>query len=237
VQRRVAHPLLPLRVILDRDRGGAYIAVAVAGAGMFGVFLFLTYYLQQTLGFSPVEAGLGFLPMTAALLIGVGVATGGLLPRVGPRPVVTVGMVLASAGLLLLTQVEVDSSYAADVLPGMLVVGLGIGLTMATVMGAATLGVRASDAGVASAMVNTGQQIGGSIGTALLSTLSASAVTDYLESRPRTSGVLEQASVHGYTTAFWIAAAIFGCGAVICGLLMRPGVPEVDPAAQPAMAH
>jgi EmrB/QacA subfamily drug resistance transporter len=237
IQRRVTSPLLPLRVVTDRNRGGAYIAVALTGAGMFGVFLFLTYYLQQTLGFSPVEAGLGFLPMTAALMIGVGVATAKLLPRVGPRPVLTFGMLLASAGLLLLTQVEVDSTYASAVLPGMLVVGFGIGLTMATVMGSATLGVRPRDAGVASAMVNTGQQIGGSIGTALLSTLASSAVTSYLDGRPRTAAVAAEAAVHGYTTAFWISAAIFTAGAIVCGALMRPGVPELHPSAAPLVAH
>jgi EmrB/QacA subfamily drug resistance transporter len=237
LQRRVANPLLPLRVVLDRTRGGAYIAVALAGAGMFGVFLFLTYYLQETLGFSPVEAGLGFLPMTAALLIAVGMASGKLLPRVGPKPVVTGGMLLAATGMLILTQVTVDSTYAGGVLPGLLVTGFGIGLIMASVMSGATLGVKPSDAGVASAMVNTGQQIGGSIGTALLSTLSSSAVTSYMDGRQQTPDVLESAAVHGYTTAFWISAAIFAAGAVICGFLLRPGVPELAPGAEPIMAH
>jgi EmrB/QacA subfamily drug resistance transporter len=237
IQRRVANPLLPLRVVLDRNRAGAYLAVAIAGAGMFGVFLFLTYFLQQTLGFSPVEAGLGFLPMSAAVIVGVGLTTTKLLPRVGPRPIVALGMAAAAGGMLLLTQVAVDSTYAANVLPALLVAGFGFGLIMATVMASATLGVRPSDTGVASAMVNTGQQIGGSIGTALLSTLSASAVSGYLEGRPQSADVLAQAAVHGYTTAFWIAAGIFAAGALICGLLLRPGVPEVDPGAELVMAH
>jgi EmrB/QacA subfamily drug resistance transporter len=237
IQRRVEHPLLPLRVLLDRNRAGAYVAVAIAGAGMFGLFLFLTYFLQDTLGFSPVEAGLGFLPMTAALLVGVGLSSAKLLPRIGPRVVVTLGMALAGTGMLVFTQLTVDSSYATDVLPGLLVLGLGVGLTMATVMANATLGVRTSDAGVASAMVNTGQQIGGSIGTALLSTLSASAVTSYLDSHPKSADLAAQAAVHGYTTAFWISAAIFAGGAVVCGVLLRPGVPQVEPGAELAMAH
>jgi len=237
IQRRAAHPLLPLRVITDRNRGGAYVAVAVAGAGMFGMFLFLTYFLQQTLGFSPVEAGCAFLPLTAALLVGVGVSSTKLLPRVGPRPAVTLGLLLASTGMLVLTQLTVDSSYATGVLPGLLLVGFGLGLTMASVMAGATLGVRPADAGVASAMVNTGQQIGGSIGTALLSTLSASAVTGYLAGKEQTADVLARASVHGYTTAFWISAGIFAAGAVICGALLRPGVARIEPGAEPAMAH
>ena len=236
IERRVESPLLPLRVVLDRTRGAAYLAVAVTGAGMFGVFLFLTYYVQETLGFSPVQAGLAFLPMTAALLIGVAL-TNRLLPRIGPRPVVVCGMLFAASGMLLLTRVEVDSTYAAAVLPGLLVVGLGIGMTMATVMGNATLGIRPADAGVASAMVNTGQQIGGSVGTALLSTLASSAVTSYLAGQPKTPEVLAQAAVHGYTTAFWISAAIFAGGALVCGTLLRPGVPQVAPGAEPVLAH
>jgi len=237
LQRRVEHPLLPLRVVTDRDRGGAYIAVGLAGAGMFGIFLFLTYYLQETLGFSAIEAGLAFLPMTAALLIGVGLSSAKLLPRTGAKPVITLGLLLAAAGMVLLTQVEVDSSYAEAVLPGLLVVGFGVGLTMATVMSNATSGVRPSDAGVAGAMVNTGQQIGGSIGTALLSTLASSAMTSYIEARPRSAAVAEQAAVHGYTTAFWISAAIFAGGALVCGTLMRPGLPKLDTALEPVMAH
>jgi EmrB/QacA subfamily drug resistance transporter len=235
IQRRVARPLLPLRVVLDRSRGAAYLGVAVVGAGMFADFLFLTYYLQDTLGFSPVEAGLAFLPMTGALLIGVGASTSKLLPRVGPRAVITLGLLLASTGMVLLTSVTVDATYAGAVLPGLLVVGLGAGLTMSTVMNSATLGVRESDTGVASAMVNTGQQIGGSIGTALLSTLASSALTSYMDGRPHTPDVLAQAAVHSYTTAFWVAAAIFAAGAVICGSLMRPGTVRL--VAAPAMAH
>jgi EmrB/QacA subfamily drug resistance transporter len=237
LQRRVKNPLLPMRVVTDRNRGGAYLAVGLAGAGVFGVFLFLTYYLQQTLGFSPVEAGLGFLPMSAAVMVGVGLATNALLPRVGPRRVVTVGMLLSAAGMLLLTQLSVDSTYAAGVLPGLLVVAFGFGLTMATVMANATLGVSPADAGVASAMVNTGQQIGGSIGTAVLSTVAASAVTSYMDGRQPAPDVLAQAAVHGYTTAFLVAAAIFAIGAIVCGRLMRPGVPQVGIAAEPALAH
>jgi EmrB/QacA subfamily drug resistance transporter len=237
LQRRVRNPLLPLRVVLDRNRGGAYLAVALAGAGMFGVFLFLTYYLQQTLGYSPVTTGLAFLPMTGALMIGAGVAANKLLPRTGPKPIVAAGMLLAAAGMLYLTGVSVDSSYAPDVLPGLLVGGLGMGFIMATSMSTATLGVRAADAGVASAMVSTGQQIGGSIGTALLSTFGSTAATSYLSGKPHTADVAAQAAVHGYTTAFWISAGIYLTGAVVCGTLLRAGAPERVPGAEPVFAH
>ena len=117
LERRAAHPLLPLRVVLDRDRGGAYLAIGISGAGMFGVFLFLTYYLQQTLGFSPIQTGLAFLPMSAAIMVTATTATTVLVPRVGPRPLVTTGMALAAVAMAILAQLDVDSSYAAHVLP------------------------------------------------------------------------------------------------------------------------
>jgi hypothetical protein len=146
-------------------------------------------------------------------------------------------MLSSAAGMLVLAHVGVDSSYASDVLPALLVVGLGIGLSMATVMQTATLGVRASDTGVASALINTGQQIGGSIGTALLSTLASSAATSYVTSHGPTPAGLTQAAVHGYTTAFLASAAIFATGALVCGALLRPGVAQVDLSAEPVFAH
>jgi len=237
IQRRVEHPLLPLRVVLDRNRGGSYLAVGLVGAGMFGVFLFLTYYLQQTLGFSPIQTGLAFLPMVGALMATATTATTQLLPRTGPRPLLTLGMVLAAAGMVLLAQLGVDSSYAAHVLPALIVTGLGLGLVMAPAMNSATLGVDAADAGVASATVNTMQQIGGSMGTALLSTLASSAVTSYVASRPPSAALAAQAAVHGYTTAFWWSAGIFAVGAIVCGLLLRGGAPQLEPSAEPVFAH
>jgi EmrB/QacA subfamily drug resistance transporter len=237
LQRRVAHPLLPLRVVLDRNRGGSYLAIGIVGAGMFGVFLFLTYYLQQTRGFSPIQTGLAFLPMVAAVMVTATIATTRVLPRTGPRPLITLGMMLASAGLVLLAQLGVDSSYAAHVLPGLIVSGIGIGLVTSPAMNTATLGVDAADAGVASATVNTMQQIGGSIGTALLTTLSTSATTSFLVGKSPSSGAVAQAAVHGYTTAFWWAAAIFGAGAIVSGLLLRSGAPQLGRAPEPVLAH
>jgi EmrB/QacA subfamily drug resistance transporter len=237
IERRAAHPLLPLRVVLDRNRGGSYLATGIAGAGMFGVFLFLTYYLQQTLGYSPIETGFAFLPMLGAVMLTATMSTAALLPRVGPRPLVTLGMLFAAGGMVLLAQLAVDSTYAAHVLPGLLLSGVGIGLVMAPAMSTATLGVDEHDAGVASATVNTMQQIGGSLGTALLSTLSASAVSSYMAGKATTADVAAQAAVHGYTTAFWWAAAIFAAGALVSGLLLRTGAPQVAPGAQPVLAH
>src|SRR5262245_4180617 len=179
VERRAEQPLLPLRVVADRARGGGFLALAIVGAGMFGVFLFLTYYMQQTLGFSPLVSGLAFLPMLAMVMPAGTIGQTRLLPRFGPRPLVAAGMLLSAAAMLMLTGVSVHSSYGIEVLPGLLVIGIGLGLIFAPAMDTATRGVAGADAGVASALVNTGQQVGGSIGTALLSTLAAGAAGAY----------------------------------------------------------
>jgi EmrB/QacA subfamily drug resistance transporter len=233
IERRVAQPLLPLGVVLDRNRGGSYLAIAIVGIGMFGSFFFLTYYLQQTLGFSPIEAGVAFLPLVAAVMVSATICSTVFLARTGPRPLMTLGMVFAAAGSFALTQLGVDSSYAPHVLPALILVGIGLGLIMAPAQNVATLGVRTADAGVASAMVNTMQQVGGSLGTAALSTLSASATTSYLAGKQPSANVIAQATVHGYTTAFWVATAIFAAGAIACGLVLRGGalrpVPEPSP--------
>jgi EmrB/QacA subfamily drug resistance transporter len=237
LQRRVAHPLLPLRVVLDRDRGGSYLAMGLSAIAIFGVFLFLTYYLQQNLGFSPIQSGLAFLPMTFAIMISATTAQTKLVPRFGARPLVGLGMAAGAVGMMYLTGIGVHSSYASHVLPALMVMGVGFGLIFAPAMSAATLGVDPQDAGVASALVNAMQQIGGSIGTALLSTLAASASTSYLAGRRPTPDLVAQAAVHGYTTAFWWSAAIFGVAAVACTLLLRPGVPATAPAGEPVFAH
>jgi EmrB/QacA subfamily drug resistance transporter len=239
IESRVDHPLLPLRVVADRGRGGAYLAVAIVGAGMFGVFLFLTYYMQQTLGFSPLKTGLAFLPMMAVLIPTGAIGQTRLVPRFGARRLVTLGMALGATAMLILTRVTVDSSYAAHVLPGLIVMGLGLGLIMAPAISTATFGVERRDAGVASAMVNTGQQIGGSIGTALLSTLASGAASSYGAAHRPAADLAAQAAVHGYTTAFTWSAAIFAAGALAAWLLLPSGAPEVAPDAdaEPVFAH
>jgi hypothetical protein len=231
IERRVAHPLLPLRVVLDRNRGGSYLAVGIIGIGMFGSFFFLTFYLQRTLGYSPIETGLAFLPQVAAVMTTATTSSTVLLPRTGPRPLVMLGLLVAAAGMVVLTQLGVDSSYATHVLPGLILVGLGLGLVVAPALNTATLEVRAADAGVASATVNTMQQIGGSLGTALLSTLAATATSGYLAGKQPNPAIVAQATVHGYTVAFWWVAAIFVVGAAVCGLLLRAGAPQREPAA------
>ena len=237
IERRSANPLLPMRVVLDRNRGGSFAAVGIAGAGVFAVLLFLTFYLQDSLGFSPIETGLAFLPMTPMTMLSSSLASTRLMPRFGPRPLVVAGMVLSAAGMLCFAQLTVDSAYVTFVLPGLVLMGAGMGLIFAPAMATATSGVDPEDAGVASALVNTTQQIGGSVGTALLSTLSVSAVGSYLASHQGGAQVAAEASVHGYTTAFWWAAGIFVAGAIVSALLLRPGTADVDPAAEPVLVH
>jgi EmrB/QacA subfamily drug resistance transporter len=234
IEARVAHPLIPLRVLGDRTRGGALLTVLTIGVGMFAVFLFLTYYLQQNLGFSPIRSGVAFLPMIGALAVTATMATSLVVPRVGPRPLVPAGFVVGALGMLWLTQLGTGSTYAADILGPLLVMGFGIGLAMAPAMTAGTSGVAASDAGVASALVNTAQQVGGSVGTAVLSTIATSAATHYLVGKAPSASLLAAATVHSYTTTFAWVAGFFAVGAVVSGLLLRSGPLAVDPEAAPA---
>jgi EmrB/QacA subfamily drug resistance transporter len=236
IERRVAHPLLPLRILQDRDRAGSYVAMAMASMGMFGVFLFLTYYLQQTLGYSPVDTGLAFLPMSAGVILAATVGGSLLLPRLGRRRLVSMGMAAGALAMVMLTRIGVDTSYASHVAPGLVLLGLGIGMVFSSAYSGGTVGVGAEDAGVASAMVNTSQQVGGSFGTALLSTLFASAVSGYAVSGGSGHAVFEAAQVHGYRTAFWWSAAILGAGAVASAVLFRPGLPAPQPDGQPVPA-
>ncbi len=241
-QGRTVHPLLPLRVVLDRNRGAAYLGILIVGAGMFGVFLFLTYYMQGILGYSPVVNGLAFLPMVFCIAIAANVSNIVLLPRIGPKPIVIVGTLLLTGGQVWLTQVGVHSSYAQAILGPILVTGLGMGLMFSTCMNTGTFGVRPQDAGVASAAVNTGQQLGGSIGTSLLNSIAVSAAASYIAANARTFhgpalALQAAAAVHSYTTVFWWGAGVFLCGTVICGTLMRRGPLYVKPGSPPPQAE
>ncbi|HEV3378236.1 MAG TPA: MFS transporter [Thermoleophilaceae bacterium] len=230
LQRRSPNPLLPLGVVANRNRGASFLAIGTAGAGIFGIFLFLTFYLQQTKGMSPFETGLAFLPLSFSIAPTIAIVTTRVLHRTGPRPLVPAGMLSAALGMVLLTRIGVDSGYASHVLPSLILIGIGYGLILGPSFATATLGVPARDSGVASAMVNTSQQVGGSIGTALLSTVAVSATTDFLTANGPGPEALRKAAVEGYVTAFWWAAGIFAAGALVCGALLRSGV-------RPAPAH
>jgi EmrB/QacA subfamily drug resistance transporter len=234
VETRVDHPLLPLRIVRDRTRSASYLAQLVTGAGLFAVFLFLTYYLQTTLDYSPIKTGIAFLPMIAALAI-TAQLVGPVLARVGPRPIVPVGMLLAATGMLLFLRLGLDSSYVGYVLPGLLVTGIGLGMIFAPSIQGAVSGVAADDAGVGSALVNTMQQIGGSIGTAVFSTLASTATVNYLHSHGQ--GAARQAALEGYLTVFGWAALIFAIGAVITATLLRSGPMPASADGTTVLAH
>ncbi|MGI3786515.1 MAG: MFS transporter [Janthinobacterium lividum] len=221
VERRSVHPLLPLGVLLDRTRGAAYLCVGITGIGSFAVFLFLTYYLVDTLGFTPIQSGTAFLPMVAMLVVGAVVSGAVLVPRFGPRPIVPFGCLLGAGGMALLTGIGVRSTYTGTVLPALLALGLGLGLVFGPAQNAATSGTAIDEAGVASAMVNTAQQIGGSIGTAVFSALSAGLTTSYLAAHGPTAMVA--ATLASYHLVFWVAAATFVASGVLAALLFRTG--------------
>jgi EmrB/QacA subfamily drug resistance transporter len=220
VERRVAEPLLPLHVVWHGTRGGAFLAIAMLGIAMFGVFLFLTYFLQQNLGYSPIRAGVAFMPLNLSIMVVAGAGGAMLLPRFGPRVLLTAGLVISALGMAYLAQLDSGSGYADGVLPAMILVGVAAGLVFSTTFATATSGVDERDAGVASAMLNTAQQVGGSIGTALLSTLFASAVSDYAQENPGPRVAIE-ASIRGYETVFWWAAALSLIGAALTFVVMR----------------
>jgi EmrB/QacA subfamily drug resistance transporter len=245
IEARVAHPLLPLRVLADRNRGASYLTIAIAGMAMFGTFLFLTFYLQGIKGYSPIRTGAAFLPLTLVLMATAITASIVLRPRFGPRPLVTIGMALGAVAMLYLSRLGVSSSYAVHILPTLLVQGVGLGLVFSTATNSATFGVRPSDAGVAAATTNASQQIGGSLGTALLSTVAATATTSYLKGLEATAANIARATVHGYTTAWEWSAVFFAIGAVVAAALYKGGKPTAESAgekasestAAPVLAH
>ncbi|MFD9724214.1 MFS transporter [Streptomyces sp. NPDC059072] len=233
VESKVKSPLLPLRVLLERNRGGVYLSLGLAVIAMFGLFLFLTYYLQVVKGFSPVKTGFAFLPMIAGMITGSTQIGARLMTRVAPRLLMGPGFLLAATGMLLLTQLEVGSSYPALILPAQLLLGLGMGTAFMPAMSLATHGVNPADAGVASAMVNTSQQVGGAIGTALLNTIAASATTAYLTDHAAEAAaggaaaklVQAQAMVEGYSSAIWWAVGILVASSTIALTLINTGRP------------
>ncbi|MHB1836273.1 MAG: DHA2 family efflux MFS transporter permease subunit [Solirubrobacteraceae bacterium] len=240
-ERRVKHPLLPMRVVLDRNRGGAYGAMFLASVGMFGVFLFLTYYLETVLGYSPVRTGLAFLPLTVLVLIVSGLANTVLITRVSPRVLVAIGLLASAGGMALLTRIGLHSTYVSTVLPPLLVLAAGLGLVFAPCFSLGTLGVAGGDAGVASATINVAQQVGGSIGTALLNSIATGAAASYVAAHAAATPptlLAASAAVHSYIVAFWVGAGIFVLAAVLIAPLLRPGVPDLaaNEAMQAAMA-
>ncbi|GAA1374574.1 MFS transporter [Streptomyces beijiangensis] len=237
-QSRAANPLLPLHIVKNRNRGGSMLTMGLAMIGMFGLFLFMTYYLQNILGYSPLKTGFAFLPMSVAIIIGSTQISARLLHHVPPRLLMGPGLLLGAAGLFTLTFLGTHSSYAAHILPGMLMLGLGMGLTFMPVMATATAGVAPQDAGVTSATVNTAQQVGGSVGTALLNTIATTSTATYLTAHvgdaARTghlppaakAGIANSAVVHGFTVATGWAALIMLAASAVAVLLVTAPAPR-----------
>ncbi|WP_328538094.1 MFS transporter [Streptomyces sp. NBC_00344] len=232
-QTRAKRPLLPLHIVRNRNRGGSILTMCLATIGLFGLFLFMTYYLQTILGYSPIRAGCAFLPMSAMIIIVSTQVSARLLHFVPPRLLMGPGMLIAAGGLFTLTFIGTHSGYLTHILPGTLMLGLGMGLTFMPVMATATSGVAERDSGVTSATVNTAQQVGGSIGTALLNTLATTTTADWLASRlPSVTSKAEKTQtvksgvVHGFTVATGWASLIMLVGAVIATVLVTAPSPR-----------
>ncbi|MGY1688592.1 MFS transporter [Geodermatophilus sp. SYSU D01105] len=241
VELRVRNPLLPMRIVLDRNRGGAYLTSTLVGAGLIGAFFFLSLYFQQVLGYQPVHAGLASLPTTLGVLVSAGTASA-MVPKVGPKPLMVLGGLLAAGGLFVLSFLTVDSSFWTHAFPGQLLLGLGLGFTFVPLSNLALVGAGAHDAGAASAVLNATQQVGASIGTALLATLSVGAITDHVTGvatsggNPQDPAVGLQAQVEGYTTAFTWAAALLVLGALVSAVLIKATRADL-PAEGDAVVH
>jgi len=255
LESRNSSAILPMRILRDRNRAGAYLVGLLVGTGLFAVFLFLTFFLQSVKLWTPLQSGYAFLPFSAGVIIGAGVGSQ-LVLKVGAKIVVPAGLVLGTVGLLLLSRLTLESSYAGTILPAILLISVGMGFIFMSTTNVALHGISPADSGVASAMVNTTQQIGGSLGTALLSTFALSATTSYLTSHAKSPAELgaaamvksdpqhasaaarlavNAASTHGYSVAFVWAAGFFALAAVLSVLLINADKHEAE-SAEPSMA-
>ncbi len=220
LETRTENPLLPMRVILDRNRGASYLTSVLLGSGLLGMFLFMTYYLQQTLHYTALHAGIAYLPFSAGIVV-TATFTARLLPRFGPRALMSTGALLATAAMVWLTQLTLTSSYVTGILPAFLVMSVGMGLVFVPLSNTALTGVANHDAGVASALVNTTQQVGGSLGTGLLNTIFTTAVAGYLAGHGASALSQANAAIHGYNVAFTVSAILMAVAAVVAFTLIR----------------
>jgi EmrB/QacA subfamily drug resistance transporter len=235
VEARSSHPLLPLRVVAERNRGGSYLATLLTGAGLFAMFVFLSYYLQQVLHYSALKAGVAFLPFAAGVILAAG-ASSVVVPRVGPRLPMTVGLIGGALGLAWLTQIGVHTSYWTHVLPPQILMSAGLGFAFPALSSTALTRVQERDSGVASALVNTTQQVGGSLGTALLNTIAATATATYIAAHGR---AFSQAGVvHGFTVAFAVGASLLALAAIVTAVAVTARSSDLpNPAVSPVLAE
>ncbi len=229
-ESRVANPLLPLRVLWDRNRGVSYLVSVLIGAGLLGMFLFMTYYLQLTLHYSALKTGVAYLPFSGGIIVAAGLAAQ-LLPRFGPRVLMTTGGLMAGGAMVWLTQLDLNSSYVTHILPSFIAMSLGMGLMFVPLSSTALSGVGNHDAGVASAMVNTTQQVGGSLGTALLNTIFTTALASYAAVHGVSPVAQAHGAIHGYNVAFTVSAVLLVAGAVLTVLFIRKPAETAAPTA------
>jgi EmrB/QacA subfamily drug resistance transporter len=234
MEQRAAHPILPLGVLLNRTRGASYLTILLLAIGMFGVFLFLTYYLEEIAGYSAVRAGCAFVPLTVCIVFSSIMTNTRLLPRFGPRWLVAGGATMGALAMVYFAQISSSTSYWGGIFPPELIFGLGVGAVFGSCINMATRGTTAETAGVASALVTTGQQVGGSIGTSLLNTIATSvaatyltghATAAYLEAHAKTlptTAVYAAAQTHSYDISFYIAAG-FMIVAAVGAAIIYPG--------------
>jgi len=238
IELRHHQPLIRLDILRTRSLAGADLVMLLVAAGMFAMFFFASLYVQDVMHYSPLRAGLAFLPVTAAIIAGAGLSQQ-LIRRMGVRAVAMVGMTLAATGLVVLSRVPVDGTYLANLLPGLLTMALGMGLTFVPVTLIATTNVDPSDAGLASGLLNTAQQVGGALGLAVLATLAANRTSSVLGGLGHAPTQLDRVSalVGGFQLAFIVAAVLIASGVVAMGALVRrEHVELIDLEAQPALA-
>jgi EmrB/QacA subfamily drug resistance transporter len=237
IESKVANPLMPLRVITERNRGGSYLGSLIVGAGLFSMFLFLGLYLQVILGYTPLRSGFAFIPFSIGIIVFAGVASQ-LLPKIGPKPLMVPGLIFAGIGLLMLTRITPETGYATHVLPSLLIMSSGIALVFIPLTSTSLHGVSGRDTGVASAMVNTSQQIGGSLGVALLNTIAATAATSYAAANTELGKMVQPFAVtHGFTVAFKVSAALLFAGAVVLFFFINVGKDSLVETEGAAVGH
>ncbi|MEY3920164.1 MAG: hypothetical protein RLZ15_958 [Actinomycetota bacterium] len=222
-EKRAKYPLMPLHVIKERNRGGSYLGMLIVGAGLFSMFLFLGLYLQVVLRWTPLHSGFGFLPFSIGIALNAGIVSK-LLPKNGPKPHMIVGLILAAAGLMLLSTITPTSNYWTHVFPALIIMSTGMANVFIPVTTTALHGVGNRDAGVASALTNTSQQIGGSLGTALLNTVATTATTNYIAANQKLGELaLPNGLVHGYVQSFRVGALFLVVGAIVLALAINVG--------------
>ncbi len=212
-ERRSDAPLVPFSFFADRTRTGANVVGLLVGASLFSMFFFISLYMQQVLGYSPIKAGLSYLPLALSIIVAAGIASQ-LVTRVGFKPVLAAGLALIAAGLLWFSRVSVDGGFETDILGPSLLAAFGLGFSFVPVTIAAVSGATDRDAGLASGLINTAQQVGGALGLALLSTIATSRTSDAMAAAGGAKSALPAALTDGFHSAF-----LAGAGFAIVGLI------------------